>query len=96
LTKDPRVVASIVGTVGFPEERLWMLAGLELAAAGGLFIGCSGPLSASPPRSASSSTSIGVLVGHLRVRDTAIASIAPPATVLVLGVVALLLRLGTA
>jgi hypothetical protein len=37
-----------------------------------------------------------VLVGHLRVRDTAIASIALPATVLVLGVVALLLRLGTA
>jgi uncharacterized membrane protein YphA (DoxX/SURF4 family) len=39
LTKNPKVIEGIVGTVGFPEDRLWMLAGLELAGAAGLIIG---------------------------------------------------------
>jgi DoxX-like protein len=96
LTRDPKVVESIVGKVGFPEERLWVLAALEVAAAAGLIVGLFwAPLGIA--------AAIGVilyficaLIGHLRVRDTAVQSLAPPTVLLLVGIATLALRAATA
>jgi hypothetical protein len=96
LTKDPKVVDSIVGTVGVPENRLWMLAALELAGAAGLLIG----LFWAPLGIAAAIGVIlyfiGAVIGHARVGDTAPAVIGVPAGILVVALVTLLLRAATA
>ena len=96
LTKDPKVVATLVGTVGVPEERLWMLAALELAGAAGLLIGLFwAPLGIAAAIGVVLYF-IGAVIGHLRVRDTAPASIGAPAVILLVAVAALVLRATTA
>jgi hypothetical protein len=96
LARYPKVVESIVGKVGFPEKYLWVLAALEVAAAAGLIIGLFwAPLGIA--------AAIGVilyfscaLIGHLRARDTAVQSLAPPTVLLLLGIAAVVLRAATA
>jgi hypothetical protein len=95
LVKDPKIIKSIVETVGVPEDRLWMLAVLELAGAGGLLIGL-----AWAPLGIAAAIGvilyfIGALIGHVRVRDTGAGSITPPAVLLLIAVAALLLRVST-
>jgi uncharacterized membrane protein YphA (DoxX/SURF4 family) len=96
LTKNPQVVESLVGRVGVPEDRLWMLAGLELAGAAGLIIG----LFWAPLGIAAAIGVIlyfiGALIAHVRAGDTPVASLAPPAVILVVAVITLVLRLTTA
>lgn len=96
LTGNPQVVESIVNTVGFPGERLWVLAALELAGAVGLIIG----LFWAPLGIAAAAGLVlyflGAVIGHVRVKDTAAAAIAPAAGLLVLSVAALVLRSLTA
>jgi len=96
LTKDPRIIETLVRTVGVPEDRLWMLAALELAGAAGLIIG----LFWAPLGIAAAIGVIlyfiGAVAGHLRVGDTAIPAIAPAAVMLVTAVIALVLRSATA
>ena len=96
LTKDPKIIESLVGKVGVPEDRLWMLAALELAGAAGLLIGLFwAPLGIA--------AAVGVVLyfvgavgGHVRVRDTAAASLTPPAVILLVAVATLALRVATA
>jgi uncharacterized membrane protein YphA (DoxX/SURF4 family) len=96
LNKDPKVVESIVGTVGVPEGRLWMLAALELAGAAGLLIG----LFWAPLGIAAAIGVVlyfvGAVIGHARVGDTAPAVIGVPAGILVVALVTLVLRATTA
>lgn len=96
LTKDPKVIASLVGTVGVPEDRLWILAALELAGAAGLLIGL-----AWAPLGIAAAIGvvlyfIGAVIGHFRVGDTAPASIGAPGVILLIAVAALVLRIATA
>jgi hypothetical protein len=96
LTKNPTVVESIVGKVGFPEERLWVLAGLELAGAAGLIIGLFwAPLGIAAAIGVVLYF-IGAIIGHVRAGDTASAALTPPAIVLVVSVITLVLRIVTA
>lgn len=93
LTRNPQVVQSVVHTVGVPENRLWMLAALELAGAAGLIAG----LFWAPIGIAAAAGIVlyfvGAVAGHVRVRDTAPAAIAPAAGLLVVAVIALVLRI---
>ena len=96
LTKDPKIIEGLVGRLGVPENRLWMLAGLELAATGGLIIGLFwAPLGVAAAIGVILYF-IGALIAHARVKDTAVASIGLPAALLVLGVIVTVLRLATA
>jgi hypothetical protein len=96
LTKDPKIVESLVGTVGVPEDRLWMLAALELAGAAGLLIGLFwAPLGIA--------AAVGVVLyfigavgGHVRVGDTSPAALAPAGVILLVAVAVLVLRVATA
>jgi len=95
LVKDPQIIKGIVETVGVPEERLWMLAVLELAGAVGLLIGL-----AWAPLGIAAAIGvilyfIGALIGHVRAHDTGPGSITPPAVILLVAVAALVLRVAT-
>ncbi|MGZ4522377.1 MAG: DoxX family protein [Mycobacteriaceae bacterium] len=88
LTKNPSVTTSMQ-TVGFPVDRVWMLAVLEIAGAVGLAIG----LFWWPLGVAAAAGVIlyfaGAVGAHLRVHDK---NVAPAAVLLVVSVVALVLR----
>ena len=92
LAKDPKVVDSIVKTVGVPENRLWVLAALELAGAAGLLIG----LLWAPLGIAAAIGVVlyfvGAVLAHLRKRDP---GFVPPSVILVVAVGTLVLRLAT-
>jgi uncharacterized membrane protein YphA (DoxX/SURF4 family) len=93
LRKNEQVLASISGTVGFPERQLPVLAGLEIAGAAGILIG----LWLEPLGIAAAiglvAYFLGALIGHLRVGDTKGA--AAPVVPLALSVAVLVLRLLT-
>jgi uncharacterized membrane protein YphA (DoxX/SURF4 family) len=90
LRNDPAQL-KVMETVGFPADKLWLLATAETAGAAGLLIGLFWwPLGAA--------AAIGVILyflgavgAHLRVRDSAMT----PALPLVLAIAALTLRLAT-
>jgi uncharacterized membrane protein YphA (DoxX/SURF4 family) len=90
LRRQPQIVESIHGVVGFPLDRFWILAGLELAAAVGLVIG----LWVAPLGIAAATGSVayfvGAIIAHLRVSD--IKGAANPAVPLALSIAALVLR----
>ena len=90
LRRNPQVVESVHGVVGFPLEQLWVLASLELAAAAGLVIG----LWVAPLGIAAATGSVayfvGAIIAHLRVGDTKGAP--SPAVPLALSIAALVLR----
>jgi hypothetical protein len=88
LAKDPRQLKTMT-TVGFPEDRLWLLAAAEIAGAAGLAAG----LFWWPIGVAAAAGVIlyflGAVGAHLRVRDL---NFAPAIAVLLVAVVALVLR----
>lgn len=90
LQRNPQVVDSVHGVVGFPLDRFWILALLELAAAAGLVIG----LWVAPLGIAAAIGTVayfvGAIIAHLRVSDTKGA--ANPAVPLALSIAALVLR----
>ncbi|GAA3767868.1 hypothetical protein GCM10022225_62930 [Plantactinospora mayteni] len=92
LVRDPAQL-KVLSRVGFPEERIALLAVAEIAGAAGLVLG----LFWWPVGVAAAIGVIAYFVGavgsHLRVRDF---QIVPPAVLLLVGVAALALRLGTA
>lgn len=90
--KDPAQL-KVMQTVGFPEDKLWLLAAAETAGAIGLVIGLVWwPLGVAAAIGVIAYF-LGALSFHLRVRDW---QLAPAAVLLVAGVVALVLRLATA
>ncbi|MBF0688508.1 MAG: DoxX family protein [Cellulomonas sp.] len=94
LRKNEQVVASIVGTVGFPERRLPVLAGLEIAGAVGIVVGLwVAPLGIAAAVGLTLYF-VGAVIGHLRVRDTK--GVTSPLVPLVLSVAVLVLRVVTA
>ena len=90
LQRNPQIVESVHGVVGFPLDLFWVLATLELAAAAGLIIG----LWVAPLGIAAAIGSIayfvGAIIAHLRVRDTK--GVANPIVPLGLSIAALVLR----
>jgi uncharacterized membrane protein YphA (DoxX/SURF4 family) len=88
LAKDPRQLKTMT-SVGFPEDRMWLLASAEIAGAAGLVAGLFWwPIGVA--------AAIGVVLyfigavgAHLRVRDT---SFAPALVMLLIAVAALVLR----
>jgi uncharacterized membrane protein YphA (DoxX/SURF4 family) len=91
LVKDPRQMKTM-GTVGFPEERLWLLAAAELAGAAGVVAGLFWwPIGVA--------AAVGVVLyflgaigAHLRVKDK---SFAPALVMLLVAVAVLVLRAST-
>ena len=96
LTKNPQVIEGLVHRVGVPEDQLWVLAGLELAATAGLIIG----LFWAPLGIAAAIGVIlyfiGALIAHFRANDTAAATVLPPTVILLVAVATLALRIATA
>jgi len=94
LRKNEQVLSSIVGTVGFPERRVPVLAALEIAGALGIIAG----LWFAPLGIAAAIGLIlyfvGAAIGHLRVRDTKGAMM--PLIPLILSIAVLVLRILTA
>jgi uncharacterized membrane protein YphA (DoxX/SURF4 family) len=90
LVKDPRQM-KIMATVGFPEDKLWLLAAAEIAGAVGLVVGLFWwPIGIA--------AAIGVVLyfvgavsAHLRVKDNFVSALA----VLLVAVAALVLRSAT-
>ena len=94
LRKNEQVVSSIVGTVGFPERRLPVLAALEIAGAVGIVVGLwVAPLGIAAAVGLTLYF-VGAVIGHLRVRDTK--GVTSPLVPLVLSVAVLVLRVVTA
>lgn len=91
LRKDAGQLATMK-TIGFPEDKLWLLATAEIAAAVGLVVGLFWwPLGVA--------AAIGIILyflgavgAHLRAKDM---NFAPAAVLLLIGVAALVLRLAT-
>lgn len=90
LQRNPQVVESVHGVVGFPLDRFWVLASLELAAAAGLVIG----LFLAPLGIAAAIGSVayfvGAIIAHVRVGDTK--GVVNPTVPLALSIAALVLR----
>ena len=94
IRRDPRQMGTM-RKVGFPENKLWLLALAEAAGAIGLVVGLFWwPLGAAAALGVIGYF-IGAIVSHLRVKDTAIA-IAAPAALLAVAAVAMVLRLVSA
>ncbi|MFE6130522.1 DoxX family protein [Streptomyces sp. NPDC056437] len=90
LRKDPAQL-KVMQTVGFPADKLWLLATAETAGAAGLLIGLLWwPLGVAAAIGVTLYF-IGAVGSHLRVRDTATNAAIP----LVLAIAALTLRLAT-
>ncbi|WP_405970463.1 DoxX family protein [Streptomyces sp. NBC_00988] len=91
LIKDPAQMKTLE-RVGFPEQRVALLAAAEIAGAGGILIGLAWwPLGVAAAIGIIAYFS-GAIVSHLRVRDW---QFAPAAVLLLAGVAALVLRLAS-
>jgi hypothetical protein len=92
IRRDPRQMVTML-KVGFPEDKLWLLALAEAAGAVGLVVGLYWwPLGVAAALGVIGYF-IGALVSHLRVKDTAIAA---PAALLTVAGVAMVFRLVSA
>jgi uncharacterized membrane protein YphA (DoxX/SURF4 family) len=90
LQRNPQIVDSVHGVVGFPLDRFWILAALELAAAVGLVIGLwVAPLGIAAAIGAVAYF-VGAIIAHLRVGDTKGA--VNPGLPLAISIAALVLR----
>lgn len=76
LARVPAVVASITG-VGWPAERIWLLAAIELAGAVGLLVGLSVPLLGLAAAIGGALYFLGAVISHLRLRQPAGAALGP-------------------
>src|ERR1700736_6143049 len=92
IRRDPRQMVTM-GKVGFPEDKLWLLAVAEAAGAVGLLAGLYWwPLGVAAALGVIGYF-IGAIVSHLRVKDTAIAA---PGALLAVAAVAMVFRLVSA
>ncbi|RSM70521.1 DoxX family protein [Kibdelosporangium aridum] len=88
LRKDPMQMAT-QRKVGFPEDKVWILAFLEIAATFGLVIGLFWPPIGVAAAIGSVLYFIGAVGAHLRVKDW---NVAIPGAILLLSAAALVLR----
>jgi hypothetical protein len=92
LAKAPPIVANITG-VGWPEDRLWVLAVLKLAGAVGLVVGVWVTGLGVAAAIGVVLYFVGAIVFHVRVKNY---EVAPALLFLVLGVASLVLQLASA
>lgn len=91
LRRDPSQMATM-SKVGFPEDKLWLLASAEAAAAAGLIAGLFWwPIGAAAAVGAIAYF-VGAVIAHLRVGDR---NISAPLIIMLLAIAALVLRIAS-
>jgi len=88
LVRDP-VQMKTMARVGFPEDRLWLLAAAEMAGAGGMAIGLIWWPIGTAAAAGVVAYFLGATIAHLRVRDWQVTA---PAVLFAAAVAALILR----
>ena len=91
LVHDPAQMKTM-SKVGFPEDKLWLLAAAEIAGAAGLVIGLFWAPLGIVAAVGVVAYFVGAVSSHLRVRDVQVAA---PVVLLIAGVAALVLRLAS-